>query len=92
MEIGIFKIRIYGIDTPELRGTTGRIKDLAYEAKHFTKMVLENAKVIELRNMRRGKYFRVVAEVYVNDASLAKMLLDKRLAKEYYGGTKPLWE
>ena len=60
-------IRINGIDTPEMRGKCQKEKNLARAAKQFTVTQLRGAEKIELRNMKRGKYFRIVADVYVDD-------------------------
>ena len=84
-------IRINGVDTPEKRGTSGYVKELAEKARKFTEHKLMNAKTIELRNMRRGKYFRIVADVYVDGQNLAKELIRVGLGKEYGGGTRPSW-
>jgi len=84
-------IRINGIDTPEKRGTPPRIKKLARKAKEILEAHLRSAKVIELRNPVRGKYFRIVADVYVDGVSVAEIMLLSGLAKEYDGGTKPKW-
>lgn len=85
-------IRIYGIDTPEMRDKNPKIKALAQKAKQFAVSKLRGAKVIELRNMRRGKFFRIVAEVWVDGKDLGKMMIKEGLAKEYYGGTKVVWQ
>lgn len=50
-------VRILGIDTPELRTKCESEKALARKAKQFTVAKLRGAKSIELRDMRRGKYF-----------------------------------
>lgn len=84
-------IRIYGVDTPEIRGTRGAIKDLAMLAKAFTDSELTLASKVELRNIRRGKYFRIIAEVYVDDVNLGDLLIKRGFAKEYYGGKRPVW-
>ena len=85
-------IRINGIDTPEIRGTKGKEREMALKAKAFTKKYLENAKNIELKNLDRGKYFRLVSDVYVDDQNLATLLMEAGLAKPYDGGKKPVWE
>lgn len=85
-------IRINGIDTPEMRDPRPEIRELARQAKMFTVGKLRGAKRIELRNMRRGKYFRIVADVYVDGKSLAEMLLEAGLAKPYDGGKKLKWK
>lgn len=84
-------IRINGIDTPERRGTSEDIKMLAAEARQTTVALLRNADKVELRNMQRGKYFRIIADVYVDDELLADILIEKKLAKPYDGGTRPTW-
>ena len=81
-------IRINGVDTPEMRGKCVKEKTLAREAKQFTVSKLRDAKVIELRHMQRGKYFRIVADVYVDDKSLADLLIQDNLAVRYDGGAK----
>ncbi len=81
-------IRVNGIDTPEMRGKCQKEKVLAREAKQFSVEKLRGAKKIELRNMKRGKYFRIVADVYVDGKSLGSMLIDQELAVVYDGGRK----
>ena len=82
-------IRIYGLDTPEIRGT--RTKELADRAKSVTRSMLKKAKVIELRDMRRGKYFRIIADVWVDGKNLGQYLIDQGLAKPYFGGKRAKW-
>lgn len=84
-------IRIAGIDTPEIRGTTGYTQETAQKAKKFTQNLLRKAKEIKLRNMKRGKYFRIIAEVYVDGVNLGKELIRVGLAKRYDGGPRPTW-
>ena len=85
-------IRVKGIDTPEIRGTSDELKALAIEARNLTESMLKGAKKIELRNPERGKYFRIVAEVWIDGNALAVMLKDKGLAKDYDGeGKRPEW-
>lgn len=86
-------IRVKGIDTPEMRGTSEEVKALAVQARELTEDSLKGAQRIELRNPERGKYFRIVAEVWVDGKTLAAMLKDKGLAKDYDGeGERPEWE
>lgn len=84
-------IRMLGIDAPEIRGKCKLEKSLALAAKHFTVSQLVKAKRIELRNVRRGKYFRLLAEVYVDDRSLADLLIKQGHARHYDGGTREGW-
>jgi len=81
-------IRVNGIDTPEMRGKCDKEKKLAHEAKQFAVAMLRSGKVIEFRNLKRGKYFRIVADVFVDGESLGEELIDNKLAMPYDGGTK----
>ena len=81
-------IRVNGIDTPEMRGKCQQEKLLAKKAKQFSVTKLRAAQRIELRNMKRGKYFRIVADVYVDGKNLGEMLIDQELAVVYDGGRK----
>lgn len=84
-------IRVNGIDTPEMRGKCETEKVLARKAKQVTVQTLRSAKTIELKNIQRGKYFRLVADVYADGQSLADELIRKKLAVPYGGGTKQGW-
>ena len=62
-------IRIAGIDTPELRGKCEKEKKLGKKAKQFTVTMLRAGKTVELRDIKRGKYFRLVAFVFIDGKS-----------------------
>ena len=63
----------------------------AKEARDFVKAMLSNAKEITLANVTRDKYFRVLADVYVDGVSLSELLIENKLAFSYDGGTKRSW-
>ncbi len=84
-------IRVNGIDTAELKGKCREEIKLARKAKKVTVDFLRSAKKVELRNIKRGKYFRVVADVFGDDQSLAEKLISTGLAYEYFGGKKRSW-
>ena len=50
--------------------------------------ILTDAEQITLRNLGRGKYFRIVADVYVDGENLADILIDAGMAVRYGGGKK----
>lgn len=81
-------IRIYGIDTPEIKDKRDHIKKRAYDARDFVRDKLYNAKKIHLRNIKRGKYFRIVADVYADGQNIGDMLINNNMAYPYFGGTK----
>jgi len=84
-------IRLNGVDTPEIRGKCQYEKDLALKARNFVRNKLANAKEIKLTKLQRGKYFRVVADVYLDGVSLEQELLENKLAYKYTGGKKSSW-
>jgi micrococcal nuclease len=84
-------IRINGIDTPELRGKCEKEKQLARKAKQFTVRHLRSAKNITLKNIKRGKYFRLIADVDVDGDSLGEQLIKQGHAVKYDGGAKKYW-
>jgi len=86
-------VRVAGIDTPELRGKARCEKEAARAARNLVHSLIRGAKNVELRNVARDKYFRILAEVYVDGKSVGQTLLKNRLAYSYDGGTKlhPNW-
>ena len=84
-------IRILGIDTPEIKGQCEKEKQLAIKARDFTRHYLNNASSIQLSNLKRDKYFRLLADVYIDGKSLAAALLANNLAVRYSGNKKFNW-
>ena len=84
-------VRVHGIDTPEMRDKRPRVRELARRAKQFSVSRLRSGKRIELRQIRRDKYFRLLAEVWIDGHSLGDELIKAGLAKAYTGGTKSPW-
>ena len=84
-------VRVLGVDCPEIRGKNEYEKKLAREARDFTEMLLENASEITLINLQRGKYFRIMASVLLDNCSLADALIGAGLGREYHGGTRLGW-
>jgi len=74
-------IRPAGYDAIELRGATNKADAIA--ARDQLRDLLENAQRIELRNVQRGKYFRIVADVYIDNVSLSEIMLATGLVKRY---------
>ena len=81
-------IRVNGIDTPEIRGKCEKETYDAEQARDMVSDILKDARKIVLKNLRRGKYFRIVADVYADGESLAEALVDSGMAVKYDGGKK----
>ena len=81
-------VRVFGIDTPEIKGACPKEKQLAKDTKNYVKHILSKASYIDLEDVKRDKYFRILATVKTSEGDLAELLLDKGYAVEYDGGTK----
>ena len=79
------RIRILGIDTPEINGKCAFEKELAIKARDFVQILLDNADSVILKNLDRGNFFRLLAEVIVDGKNLGELLIAKDLAVRYQG-------
>lgn len=84
-------IRLMNIDTPEIKGKCEQEKKLATESRNYLHNILINADEVELRNMQRDKYFRILSDVYADDVNLSEDLIEHKLAVGYDGGVKKDW-
>ena len=84
-------VRVYGVDTPEMKTQNTCEKKKAKEAQELTKEILSKGPVI-LKNCKRDKYFRLLCEVTVlgpnQGYDLSEELVNNHLAVRYYGETK----
>lgn len=84
-------VRVYGIDTPEIKTKNTCEKTKAKEAQTLTKNIFSKGPVI-LKNCQRDKYFRLLCEVSVLGSNqgydLSEELVNNNLAVRYYGETK----
>jgi len=86
-------VRVRGIDTAEMTSRIQCERDMARKAKKAITALLLDAKRIDLENVTRDKYFRLLADitVYQRDNSrinVSNFLLKQGLAVPYDGGTK----
>ena len=88
-------VRIRGIDTPEIRGKCDYEKERAIQARNVVRALIEQStkegREVVLNAPERGKYFRVVADVYIDGLSVGKALVNQGLAREYDGGKRTGW-
>lgn len=84
-------VRVKGIDTPEVNSAIKCHKAKAIAAKKALEKIIADAKQVDLLNVGRDKYFRILATVMVDGKDLGQMLLAQKLAHPYEGGTKVVW-
>lgn len=77
------RLRLYGIDTAELRSRDPEEKELAYKAKDRLVELLPNEFIIRTHKDGRGKFGRILAELIVDDVNLNQLLIEEGLAKKY---------
>ena len=81
-------IRVNGIDTPEIKGKCEKEKYEAQQTRDMVSDILKDAEQITLKNMKRGKYFRIAADVIVDGENLGNMLIEAGVAIKYSGKKK----
>ena len=84
-------VRVYGVDTPEIRGQCDEEKKLAVKAREYTEDLLFQARRIELYNIERDKYFRLGADVDIDGLDLTSALIESGHGRPYSGGTRLGW-
>jgi len=87
------KIRLFGVDTPEMRGEQ---HDAGQVVRDFVrKLALGKKVVIKTQKDATGKYGRLLAEISIEyngeHIDLSELLVQQGFAKRYYGGKKELW-
>jgi len=88
-------VRLFGIDTPEMRPKRKQSKESkacekakAREVKDYVAGILKNADRIDIVDPQRGKYFRIVGSIVVDGKDLTFLLLNKGYGYSYLGGAK----
>ena len=82
--------RLSGVDTPELRTKNLQEKKFGYEVRDHLRAKILN-KVVTLKCGEFGKYGRLLIEIFIDDQSVNKWLIENGYAFEYDGGTKREW-
>ena len=82
------RVRLNGLDTPEIRGKCDKEKYDAEQAREMVGDILKDAEKITLKNMQRGNYFRIASDVIIDGESLADILIEASMAVRYDGGKK----
>lgn len=87
-------VRVAGVDTPELRTKNKCEKKLAIMARNFVRDELSgiseqlSSNTLQLKNVKRGKYFRVVADVKYRGKDLKRELFKRNYGVPYEGKKK----
>ncbi len=83
------RVRLYGIDTPESRTRDKDEKVRGLMSKQYLIDELEKGQVvIKTHKDKKGKFGRVLGEMYVGDKNINLMMVDDHLAVKYEGQNK----
>lgn len=83
------RVRLYGIDTPESRTRDKDEKVRGLMSKQYLIDELEKGQVvIKTYKDKKGKFGRVLGEMYVGDKNINLMMVDDYMAVEYKGQNK----
>ena len=84
------KCRLYGIDTPEMRGKTVREKTAAKVARDRVRELILEKTVLIQSVAKPDKYGRLLVKIWMGDVYLNDLLIEEGLARPY-GGKKQPW-
>ena len=75
------KIRLAGIDTPEMRGKCAKEKKLAIKARDYLNYILDNAKMLIVDMQERDAFGRYLAHVYADNVDINNLMLTTGYAR-----------
>ena len=83
------RVRLYGIDTPESRTSDPFEKLYGKAATEFLKKWLDGGDVtIKTHKDGRGKFGRILGELWVFDTNVNEKMIEEHHAVEYHGQSK----
>jgi endonuclease YncB( thermonuclease family) len=81
-------VRVKGIDAPEMKSNLSCERSAALRAKALVESTIKGASRVDLLEVDKDKYFRLLAVVNVDGINLSNVLLKARLAVPYFGEAK----
>ena len=79
------RVRLHGINTPEVRTLDLEIKKKGLEATDYLKKILPKEFIIETILNKRGKYGRVLGILWDKEININKKMVKEGYAEEYRG-------
>jgi micrococcal nuclease len=77
------RVRLYGINTPEVRTKDLNEKKKGLEATEYLRKILPKEFIIETILNKRGKYGRVLGILWVKDVNINEKMVNEGYAKRY---------
>ena len=76
------KLRLLGVDTPEIRTKDSEEKELAIIARDRVRDICLNKQVV-IKTSKKGKYGRWLSSIQIDGKDLAGILISEGLAEKY---------
>jgi len=89
--IQVKRVRLAGVDTPEIKSKCETEKILAADAKNYVADTLSSAESILVTVSGFGKYGRPISVITADGVDLSSSLIDMGLGREYDGGKREAW-
>jgi micrococcal nuclease len=86
-----YRIRLNGIDAPEIKGKSAEEKKAAIYARDRLREKIFG-KIVTVANCGEEKWGRVLADIYLEGEHINQWLLNEGLAVPYDGGTKAAFQ
>lgn len=83
-----FKLRLFGIDTPELRTKNAAEKEAGYKAKEYLSNLILGKKIKIVFADKEEKFGRLMGTIYLGEKNINSLMVSAGHAKEYFGGKK----
>jgi micrococcal nuclease len=77
------RVRLYGINTPEVRTKDLNEKQKGIEATEYLKKILPKEFIIQTILNKRGKYGRVLGILWVNEENINERMVNEGYATKY---------
>ena len=78
------RLRLYGLNTPETRTKDAEEKEKGLKAKKYVEnQINSNSGMVQIQSFGKGKYGRVLAEVWVGKSNLNEALISNGHAEIY---------
>lgn len=82
-----YVVRLRNIDTPEMHSKKpGEVAEATRSKQILSDLILD--KVIELKDLGKDKYGRLLCNAFIGGVDVSKYLLDMHCGYEYHGGKK----
>lgn len=86
-------MRLSNVDTPNINrwANCGKEAFLGEEAKKYVEYLIKKSKTQQVKIVGYDKYGRWLGQIYLDGKSISDSLIEKKLARNYYGGKKQSW-